>query len=168
MSRDPARPNVLPCPHAEVATLGLVALSLVVLFANRPSVLAFLLLAIALTSCAALAVVGWHGFAFIHDDVPYGGRAEHVHLDANGLDITRRPRPQPRHVPWKSVRYLGADADTLFIVAGWMPIVVPRRAFSSRDAWDDFVEAAAEHAQAALKSSGRPPIWRHVLRPKTR
>jgi hypothetical protein len=99
--------------------------------------------------------------------VDFPARVVHVHLDERGIDVQVRPDPV-RHIPWKSVRYLGADAQSLFVAAGWMPVVIPARAFLSRAAWEQFITAAGEHAQAALNSSGRPPIWKHVRSPKAR
>ena len=173
IARDPDRPTALPCPHAEVASLLLVAASLIVTFNHRPSVLAFLLLAVVFTAAAAIVVRGWYGFEVVRRYVPFNARVVHVHLNSRALEVTVRPHPRPRVIEWKKVRYLGADAQSLFVVAGWIPIVVPRRAFGSGRAWDDFVEAAARHAQAApagLKSVGRSPIRRHVgtVGPKAR
>ncbi len=167
IARDPDRPRPPRCPYAELVTLGLVAASLTVTFEHRPSVLAFLLLGVVLTAAAVLAVRCYHGFPFLRDVVDFPARVVHVHLDEHGIDVQVRPDPA-RHIPWKSVRYLGADAQSLFVVAGYMPVVVPSRAFLSRGAWEQFVVAAGEQAQAALNSSARPPIWKHVRSPKAR
>jgi hypothetical protein len=167
IARDPDRPRPPRSPHAELCMLGLLIASLTVTFEHRPSVLAFLLLGVMLTAAAALAARCYHGFPFLRDVVEFQARVVHVHLDAQGMSVQVRPDPA-RHIPWKSVRYLGADAGSLFVVAGWTPVVVPSRAFASRAAWEQFVAAAGEHAQAALNSSARPPIWRHVRSPKAR
>jgi hypothetical protein len=170
IARDPDRPSALPCPHAELASLMLIAASLLVTFNHHPTVYAFLLLAVVLTAAAAVAVRGWYGFEFARKYVPFNARVVHVHLNPQALEITVRPHPQPRVIELKHVRYLGADADSVFVVAGWIPVVVPRRAFRSHRAWDDFVDAAAAHcqtAQANLKSANRSPIRRYV-RPKAR
>jgi hypothetical protein len=164
IARDPDRPVALPCPHAEIASLLLVAVSLIVTFEHHPSVTAFLLLAVVFTAAAAIAVRGWYGFEFARRYVPFNARVVHVHLNPQGLEITVRPRPRPRLIEWKKVRYVGADSQSLFVVAGWIPAVVPRSAFGSRRAWDDFVEAVAAHtqtAQASLKSGTRSPIRRY-------
>jgi hypothetical protein len=167
LARDPERPEPIPCPQAELTIAGLLVLSLLVTFASRPSVLAFLLLALLLTGLVVIAFRGWHGFAIVRDRVPFYGRAQHVHVDARGIDIIVRPEPNVRHVPWRSVRYLGADAESLFVVGGRTAAVIPRRAFASRAAWDDFV-AAASYAEADLNSHRRAPIGRHVRGPKAR
>jgi hypothetical protein len=168
IARDPERPQPIPCPQAELTIVGLLLLALVVTFNHKPSVLAFLLLTVLLTDWVVIAFRGWHGFAFVRDRVPFYGRAQHVHLDARGIDLIVRPNPAVRHLPWKSVRYVGADADGLFVVGRWSAIVVPRRAFPSRAAWDDFVAATAGYAEAALKSPARAPIGRHVRGTKAR
>jgi hypothetical protein len=103
----------------------------------------------------ALAIRGWHAFGFVRDRVEFFGRAEHVHIDGNRLAVTRRPDPQPRVIPWKSVRYLGADARSFFVVAGAVPVVVPRRAFATTAAWHEFVEAAARYAQSSATRPSR-------------
>jgi hypothetical protein len=167
-ARAPERPEPIPCPQAELTFVGMLALSLLVTFTSRASVLAFALLAVLLTAFVAIAFRGWHGFAFVRERVPFYGRAQHVHVDAHGLDVIVRPDPNVRHVPWRSVRYLGADATSLFVVGGWRAVVIPRRAFPSRAAWDDFVDGAAGYARADLNSKRRAPIGRYVRGPKAR
>src|SRR3954468_3851330 len=167
IARNPDRPRPPRCPHAELCTLGLVIASLAVTFEHRPSVLAFLLLGVMLTAASALAVRCYHGLPFLRDVIDFPARVMHVHLDEHGIDVQVRPDPV-RHIPWKSVRYLGADAQSLFVAAGWMPVVIPARAFGSRPAWEHFVATAGEQAQAALNSPSRPPIWRNVRSPQAR
>jgi hypothetical protein len=170
IARDPDRPSALPFPHAELATLLLIAASLIVTFNHHPTVIAFLLLATVLTAAVALAVRAWYGFEFARKYVPFNAHVVHVHLNPQALEITVRPHPRPRVIEWKHVRYLGADNDSVFVVAGCIPVVVPRRAFRSHRAWEDFVDAAGENcqrAQARLKSAKRSPIRRYV-RPKAR
>jgi len=167
-ARDPAVAQPPQFPHAELASLGLIVCSLVVTFEHKASVLAFTLLAVALAALVGVAFRGWHGFAIARDRVPFPGRAMHVHIDATGIEVTIRPHPRPRHIEWTKVRYLGADARSLFVVAGLTPVVVPRRAFSSATAWDDFIAKAARYAEQALKSAAGAPIGRHVRSPKAR
>jgi hemoglobin len=149
VARDPGRTSPSPCPQAELITVGFIAASMVVTFEHRASLLALLLLTFMLVAFTALAIRGWHAFAFVRDRIEFYGHAQHVHIDDHGMDVTVRPNPQPRHIDWKSVRYLGADNRSLFVVAGVVPVVVPRRAFASPTTWHRFVSAAAEHAQAA-------------------
>jgi hypothetical protein len=164
-ARDPARARPLPCPHAELGTLGLLAISFAVGFRYRGSLLAFVLLAVVLTAAAALAARAWHGFAIARRYVPFAGRAEHVHLDARGLEVTLRPNPAPRRIAWESVRYVGVDADTMFVVAGVVPVVVPRRACKTGAAWQAFVAAAGTYAASATRARAR---LRRTSRPRRR
>jgi hypothetical protein len=169
IARDPDRPSPLRYPHAELASIGLIILSLVVTFNHQPTLLSLLLLAIALTAFSALAIQGWHAFAAVRDKVPFYGAAHHVHLNEAGIEVTIRPRPQPRPIPWKNVRYMGADNDTFFVVAGLAPVVVPRRAFRTARAWHGFLDAAADYAEAAtLKPPRSKPIGKHVRSRKAR
>lgn len=168
LARDQDRSPSWRVPHAELVSLGLLACSLLVLFDVTPSVYAFLLFALVVAAIAALVVRGWHGFEFLRQFVPFHGRAEHVHVGTSGIELTLRPNPRPRVIPWSKVRYLGVDARTLFVVAGWVPVVIPRRAFASEAGWDAFIESVARYTEAALKSSARAPMWRHVRSPKAR
>lgn len=168
VARDPKRPHDWPAPHAELVSLGLLACSTVVLFDVQPSVPVFLLFALVVTAIALMLVRGWHGFGFLRSVVPYHGRAEHVHVDAQGIEVTVRPNPQPRCIPWSKVRYLGADTRSLFVVAGWVPVVVPRRAFVSEHDWDAFVDLVGRYSEATLKCAARASMWRHVRSPKAR
>jgi hypothetical protein len=168
VARDADHPHEWPTPHAELVSLGFLACSLLVLFDVRTSVLVFLLFALVVAAIAALLVRGWHGFRFLRGVVPYHGRAEHVHVGANGMEVTVRPNPRPRVIAWSKIRYLGADARTLFVVAGSVPVIVPRRAFASEHDWDAFVDLVARYSEAALKSASRAPMWRHVRSPKAR
>jgi len=63
---------------------------------------------------------------------------------------------------------LGADARSLFVVALVVPVIVPRRAFGSAQAWDEFVSATARYARQALNSDTRAPIGKHVRGTKAR
>jgi hypothetical protein len=167
-ARDPGVEQPPRFPQAELATLGLIVCSLIVTFEHKASGLAFVLLAVALVGLVAVAFRGWHAFAFARAHVPFPGRAVHVYIGPSGIDVTVRPHPKPRHIEWEKVRYLGADGRSLFVVAGLIPVVVPRRAFGPAPAWDDFVAATARYAERALKSEVRTPIGRHVRSPKTR
>jgi hypothetical protein len=167
-SRDPDLTRPPRFPHAELLSLGMIACSLAITFEHRASVLAFLLLTIVLVGLVGVGFRGWHAFAIARDRVPFHGQAVHVHLDRVGMEITVRPNPEARRIDWKKVRYLGADARTLFVVGGLVPVVVPRRAFPSAQAWDEFVTATARYAQDALKSDTRPPIGKHVRSSATR
>src|SRR5690349_19513145 len=128
IARDPERPEPIPCPQAELTIVGLLVLSVLITFASRPSVVAFVLLAVLLTGLVVVAFRGWHAFAIARDRVPFYGRAQHVGINPQGIDILVRPDPNVRHLPWRSVRYVGADAETLFVVGGWTATVIPRRA----------------------------------------
>ncbi len=128
----------------------------------------FLLFALVVTAIALVLVRGRHAFGFLRAVVPDHGRAEHVHLGAEGIEVTVRPNPRPRVIAWSKVRYLGADARSLFVVAGWVPVVVPRRAFASESDWNTFVDVVARSSEASLMSAARAPMWRHVRSPKAR
>ena len=167
-SRDPDLTQPPRFPHAELLSLGMVACSLAITFEHNASILAFLLLTIVLVGLVGVGFRGWHAFAITRDRVPFHGRAVHVHLDRFGVEVTVRPNPESRRIDWKKVRYVGADARSLFVVGGLAPVVVPRRAFATAAAWDEFVAATARYAQQALKSEVRSPIGKHVRGTKAR
>ncbi len=167
-SRDPDLTQPPRFPHAELLSLGMVACSLAITFEHKASVLAFVLLTIVLVGLVGVGFRGWHAFALTRERVPFHGRAVHVHLDRFGMEVTLRPNPQARRIEWKKVRYVGTDARSLFVVAGLVPVVVPRRAFVSAEAWEEFVTTTARYAQQALKSETRSPIGKHVRSSKAR
>ena len=165
---DGERERPLRAPHAEVSVLGLFALSLVVSFAHRPSLLALMLLALTLTTASVVVACCWHSLGLVRRFAASHGRAQHVHIGPDGIDVTIRPEPRVRHISWRAVRYLGADGRALFIVAGVMPVVVPKRAFRSDRDWEEFVALSARYAGEALTSGRRKPIKRHAHSPKAR
>jgi hypothetical protein len=167
-SRDPDLKQPPRFPHAELLSLGMIACSLAITFEHKASILTFLLLTIVLVGLVGVGFRGWHAFSIARERIPFHGRAVHVHLDRFGMQVTLRPNPQARRIAWKKVRYLGADARSLFVVGGLVPVVVPRRAFPTPAAWDEFVSTTARYAKDALNSDTAPPIGKHVRSSTTR
>jgi hypothetical protein len=167
IARRPHRAASFSFPHAEMASVSLLAVSFVVAFEHRTSILAFMLIAVSVAAAAALGVHAYRGFGFVDRFAEHEARVVHVHLDDDGLDVHVRLSTQRRHIPWNTVRAVGLDDQSLFVVAGWTPVLIPRRAFLTRDAWEQFTQVTL-HYGSALKSQKRAPIWRHVRSSKAR
>ena len=75
-----------------------------------------------------------------------------------GIEYTVRPNGA-RLIPWKSVRSMEGDGKALYVITGFSPIVIPRRAFANEAKWRAFVDYARASA-AELRKSSRSPIGR--------
>jgi hypothetical protein len=160
LSRDPDRQPPMRFPQTELLCIGLVIASLIGTFEHKPSIVTFILLAAALAAWALVFIRFAYLYPIFRDLLPASAHAIHVHLGAEGIEYTVRPNGA-RMIPWKSVRGMEGDGKALYVITGFSPIVIPRRAFATEASWRAFVDYARTSA-AQLRKGSRSPMGKRA------